>query len=115
MESVDIKEQKFLDEALEIINKDIKEHEKNCQTGIEDVRKLSKYHWERKSEMDEIEKAVTISRFDPKGYCRKNLINKYAYRLKRLSTAWLYSSSVAKTVCFVWDRAFPLFIITFKV
>ena len=61
MESVDIKEQKFLDEALEIINKDIKEHEKNCQTGIEDVRKLSKYHWERKSEMDEIEKAVTMN------------------------------------------------------
>ena len=55
------KEQQFLDQALDVINENIAELEKNCESGIEDVRKLSKYHWERKSEMDEIEKAVSMN------------------------------------------------------
>ena len=53
------KEQKFLDRVVTIIDDNISKLEKDCETGIEDVRKLSKYHWETRSEMDEIERAVT--------------------------------------------------------
>lgn len=53
------KEQKFLDQVVDTIDENISLLEKNCESGIKDVRSLSKYHWETKSEMDDIEKAVT--------------------------------------------------------
>lgn len=59
MQNVFENEQKFLDQVIDTIDDNIKELEKNCESGIEDVRELSKYHWETKSEMDYIEEAVT--------------------------------------------------------
>jgi len=48
--------QEYLDNALNIIDEQIKDKEKVCEKRIDEVRELSKYHWENKSEMDEIEK-----------------------------------------------------------
>lgn len=61
VEDTNKEEQLFLDKSLEIIDENIKELEKNCKEGIDDVRKLSKYHWERKCEMDEIEEAMSMN------------------------------------------------------
>ena len=51
-----IKCQKYLDGTIEVIDKEIKNLEQSCEKGIDDVRELSKYHWENKSEMDTIER-----------------------------------------------------------
>ncbi len=53
-------EQKHLDATIKIIKDNLKELEENCSTGIESVKKLSKYHWETKSEMDDIERANSV-------------------------------------------------------
>lgn len=52
-------EQLFLDHSLTVIDKEISKLQKICQDEIDLVQELSKYHWERKSEMDEIEEAVS--------------------------------------------------------
>ena len=59
MENIDNNEQKYLDEIIKIIDEKTKESEDTYEIRIKNVRELSKYHWETKSEMDYIEKAVT--------------------------------------------------------
>ena len=51
-----LKNQKYLDNALEVIDEQIKTNENMCEKEIDEVRALSKYHWEHKTDMDEVEK-----------------------------------------------------------
>lgn len=51
--------QDFLNRSVEIISNQIKDKEETCEKGIDEVRQLSKYHWEYKSEMDELEKLAS--------------------------------------------------------
>lgn len=60
MENIDL-EQTYLDKTLKVVDRDISKLEKTCESGINEVRKLSKYHWETKSEMDDIEIANTMN------------------------------------------------------
>ena len=59
MESSIEKEQEYLDNVIKIMDEDISSFEETRDEGYEDVRQLSKYHWDTRSEMDYIEKAVT--------------------------------------------------------
>ena len=53
-------EQKYLDKTIGIIKDNLQELGTNCSEGIESVRQLSKYHWDTKSEMDDIERANSV-------------------------------------------------------
>lgn len=53
-------EQQYLDESSKIIESLIEEEGKKCETGLDYVQSLSKYHWETKSEMDFVERANSI-------------------------------------------------------
>lgn len=59
MDICEDKDQLHLDRSLDIIKDNISKIEKKCENGISDVREMSKYHWERKSEMDDIEKSLS--------------------------------------------------------
>lgn len=50
-------EQKYLDESSKIIKSLIDEAGKNCENELDYVQSLTKYNWERKSEMDNVERA----------------------------------------------------------
>ena len=77
-------EQKYLDETLDIIRKQIGDKETTCEQGIDYVHKLSKYHWQYYSEMDEIERAN--SRYDVNFNAK--LTNAELSRLKKLRKAY---------------------------
>ena len=74
------REQKYLDDTLEIIRKQIGDKETTCEQGIDYVHKLSKYHWQYYSEMDEVERAS--SRYDVNFNAK--LTNTELNRLKKL-------------------------------
>ena len=78
-----IEEQKHLDNTLSIIEDEIKEQEMICEKGIDHVRELSKYHWETKSEMDDVERAS--DRFNVNH--EATLTNKEINRLRKLIRA----------------------------
>ncbi len=77
-------EQKYLDETLDVIRKQIGDKETTCEQGIDYVHKLSKYHWQYYSEMDEIERAN--SRYDVNFNAK--LTNAELSRLKKLRKAY---------------------------
>ena len=49
-------EEEVLEKVKGIIKRDIEEREANCQRGIDEVKQLSQYHWDNKSEMDYVER-----------------------------------------------------------
>lgn len=53
--------QKYLDNAIMAIDDEIKEEEKSCDKKINEVRSLSKFHWENSSEMDTIENLTSMN------------------------------------------------------
>ncbi len=77
-------EQKYLDNALKIIKEQIKDKENDCEKGIDYVQKLSKYHWQYRSEMDEVERATL--RYDVNFSAK--LTNSELSRLKKLRKAY---------------------------
>ena len=50
-------EKAYLDKSREIIQKQLDQVTVECAKGIEEVHEMSKYHWENKSEMDDVERA----------------------------------------------------------
>ena len=72
-----------LDKTLEVLNKEISESEESCSESINYVRELSKYHWDYRAEMDDIELAT--SRY----LANQNaeLTNKRLARLRKLMQA----------------------------
>ena len=59
MDTLYNEEQKHLDETVEVIDDMIKDLEKDCESGIDKVREMSKYHWDNRTEMDDIEFALS--------------------------------------------------------
>ena len=59
-----IKEQEYLDETIKTIKEEISKQEKKCDRNIKFVKELSKYHWETKADMDDIEKASSLCDVD---------------------------------------------------
>ena len=53
------REEEYLNKTLEIIDNQIKGKEQICEDGIERVRELSKFHWDYRSEMDDLEKTYS--------------------------------------------------------
>ena len=59
MDTLYNEEQKHLDETVEVIDGMIKDLEKDCESGIDKVREMSKFHWDNRTEMDDIEFALS--------------------------------------------------------
>jgi DNA helicase-2/ATP-dependent DNA helicase PcrA len=76
-------EQKYLDKTIGIIKDNLKDLEANCSSGIESVKELSKYHWETKSEMDDVERANSV--YDTNR--QASITNDELYMLRKLRRA----------------------------
>ena len=61
MDTLYDEEKKHLDKTVEVIEGIIKSLEDKCESSIDKVREMSKYHWDNRTEMDDIEFALSRS------------------------------------------------------
>ena len=76
----DNEEQIYLDKTMDIIKKEISKQEDTCESGIEYIQELSKYHWENKETMDDIEFANSVHFINHSALLTNNQID----RLRKL-------------------------------
>ncbi len=83
MDLKDSEEQLYLDKTIDIIKKEISKQEDTCESGIENIQELSKYHWENKEAMDDIEFANNVFYINHSAILTNNQID----RLRKLRRA----------------------------
>lgn len=79
----EMKEQEYLDKTIGIIENDIDRQAAKCDDNIKFIKELSKYHWEAKAEMDDVERSSSLCDVDR----HATLTNDGLAKLRRLRKA----------------------------
>ena len=78
--NIESEERQNLEKVLNGISSEISKIEKSCEDGVDEVRELSKFHWESLTDMDEYEEAASMLNIDN----RASDANKQFARLRHL-------------------------------